>query len=64
MRLLAHFMVVYRAQPGIEIIREGEGGDFMLMLIEGKVEVHKRDRWNTPQLIARSRPGARSARCR
>ena len=51
-RLLAHFMDVYQAPPGIEIIREGDGGDFMLMLIEGKVEVHKRDRWNTPQLIA------------
>ena len=51
-RLLAHFMDVYRAQPGAELIREGEGGDFMLMIIEGKVEVRKRDRWNTPQLIA------------
>ena len=50
--LLAQFMSVYRAQPGAEIIREGEGGDFMLMMIEGKVEVLKRDRWNTPQLIA------------
>ena len=50
--LLAHFMDVYRAEPGVEIIREGDGGDFMLMLIEGKVEVHKRDRWNTPQLLA------------
>ena len=51
-RLLAHFMDVYRAEPGTEVIREGDGGDFMLMIIEGKVEVHKRDRWNTPQLIA------------
>ena len=51
-RLLAHFMDVYRAEPGAEIIREGDGGDFMLMLLEGKVEVHKRDRWNTPQLLA------------
>ena len=51
-RLLAHFMDVFRAEPGTEIIREGEGGDFMLMLIEGKVEVQKRDRWNTPQIIA------------
>jgi CRP/FNR family cyclic AMP-dependent transcriptional regulator len=51
-RLLAHFMSVYRANPGTEIIREGEGGDFMLMLIEGKVEVRKRDRHNAPQLIA------------
>ena len=49
---LAHFMDVYRAEAGMEIIREGDGGDFMLMLIAGKVEVHKRDRWNTPQLLA------------
>ena len=51
-RLLAHFMDVYRAQPGVEVIREGDGGDFMLMLVEGKIEVLKRDRWNTPQLLA------------
>ncbi len=51
-RLLAHFMSVYRAAPGDEIIREGESGDFMLMLIEGRVEVLKRDRWKVPQMIA------------
>ena len=51
-RLLAHFMEVYRAEPPVEIIHEGDGGDFMLMVLEGKVEVHKRDRWNTPQLLA------------
>ena len=51
-RLLAHFMDVYRAEPAMEIIREGDGGDFMLMVLEGEVEVHKRDRWNTPQLLA------------
>jgi len=51
-RLLAHFMEVYRAEAGVEMIHEGEGGDFMLMVLEGRVEVHKRDRWNTPQLIA------------
>ena len=47
-RLLAHFMDVYQAPAGTEIIREGESGDFMLMLIEGRVEVLKRDRWNVP----------------
>ena len=51
-RLLTHFMEVYRAEPGVEIIREGEGGDFMLMVVEGKVEVHKLDRRNARQLIA------------
>src|SRR5690349_23077177 len=51
-RLLAHFMAVYRAEPGMEVIREGDGGDFMVVVIEGRVEVCKRDRWNTLQLIA------------
>ena len=56
-QLLAHFMDVYQAPAGVEIIHEGEGGEFMLMIIEGKVEVHKRDRWNTPQLIAQVEAG-------
>ncbi|HEX6296158.1 MAG TPA: cyclic nucleotide-binding domain-containing protein [Burkholderiales bacterium] len=56
-RMFAHFMHVYRGEPGIEIIREGDGGDFMLMIVDGKVEVHKRDRWNTPQLLAVVEPG-------
>ena len=51
-RLLAHFMDVYQAPAGTEIIHEGDAGDFMLMLIEGRVEVLKRDRWNTQQLMA------------
>jgi CRP-like cAMP-binding protein len=51
-RALAHFMHVYRAEPGIEVINEGEGGDFMLMVLDGRVEVRKRDRWNTPQVLA------------
>ena len=50
--LLAHFMDVYRAEGAAEIIREGDGGDFMLMILEGRVEVHKRDRWNAQQLLA------------
>jgi CRP-like cAMP-binding protein len=50
-------MEVYRAQPGVEMIREGEGGDLMMLVIEGRVDVAKRDRWNTPQLIAQVEPG-------
>ena len=51
-RLLSHFMDVYKADSGAEIIHEGAGGDFMLLLLEGKVEVRKQDRWNRPQVIA------------
>jgi CRP/FNR family transcriptional regulator, cyclic AMP receptor protein len=56
-RLLAQFMDVYRAPPGREIIREGDGGDFMVMILEGRVEVQKRNRWNAMQLIAEVGPG-------
>jgi CRP-like cAMP-binding protein len=55
--LLAHFMEVYRAADGMEVIHEGDGGDFMLIVIEGRVEVRKQDRWNTPQQIAVIEPG-------
>ena len=51
-RMLAQFMDVYRAPPGVEVIREGDGGDFMLMLLEGRVEVRKLDQWNTPRELA------------
>jgi CRP/FNR family transcriptional regulator, cyclic AMP receptor protein len=56
-RLLTHFMEVYRAVDGMEVIREGDGGDFMLIVVEGRIEVRKQDRWNTPQLIALVEPG-------
>jgi len=51
-RLMSHFMHVYRAGTGQEIIHEGEQGDYMLLTIEGSVDVFKQDRWNTPKLIA------------
>ncbi len=56
-RLLAHFMTVYRAAAGAEILREGDPGDFMFMIIEGMVDVRKRDCWNEPQVIATVDPG-------
>ena len=51
-RLMGHSMQVHRAQAGQEIIREGEAGDFMMIVIEGRIEVFKQDRWNVPRLIA------------
>ncbi len=51
-RLMGHFMQVYRAQAGQEILREGEPGDFMMIIVEGRTEVFKQDQWNAPRLIA------------
>lgn len=38
---LASFMRIYRAEPGIAIIHEGEHSDFMMVLLEGRVKVTK-----------------------
>jgi CRP/FNR family transcriptional regulator, cyclic AMP receptor protein len=51
-RLMSRFMEAFRAQPGVEVVREGEDGDFMMLLVEGGIEVFKQDRWNSPRLIA------------
>jgi len=53
---LSHFMLVFRTELGVEIIHEGEAGDFMVLLIEGKIEVFKQDRRNAPRLIAMIAP--------
>ncbi|MBI3041211.1 MAG: cyclic nucleotide-binding domain-containing protein [Betaproteobacteria bacterium] len=41
--VLAGYMDVFRAQPGETIIRENDGGDFMLLIIEGAVDIFKRN---------------------
>jgi CRP/FNR family transcriptional regulator, cyclic AMP receptor protein len=54
---LASYMRCYRADIGIEIIREDELGDCMLLLLEGSVEILKRDRQGLPQRLAVDGPG-------
>ena len=39
---LAEYMGVYRAQPNQTIIREGDVGDHMLLIIRGEVDILKR----------------------
>lgn len=51
-RLMSHFMQVFSSGPGLELVREGDAGDFMMLIIEGSIEVFKQDRWNAPRLIA------------
>jgi CRP/FNR family transcriptional regulator, cyclic AMP receptor protein len=51
-RLLAHFMEVYRVPSGTEIIHEGDDGDYMLLIIDGEVDVFKNDREGLRKRIA------------
>jgi len=39
--VLASYMDVYRVSPGETIIRERDGGDFMLLVVEGGVDIYK-----------------------
>ena len=40
--VLAGYMNVYRVQAGETIIRENDGGDFMLLIVEGFVDIFKK----------------------
>ena len=54
---LARYMRCYRAPLGTEIIREGDEGDFMLLLLDGSVEIVKKDIRGLPQIMGVAGPG-------
>lgn len=54
---LARYLRCYRAPPAVEIIAEGAPGDFMLILIDGSVEIVKVDPRGLPQRLAVAGPG-------
>jgi CRP-like cAMP-binding protein len=55
--ILAGYMDVYRAQPGELIITEGDGGDFMLLIVEGFVDILKRGMRHEQQHMTTVGPG-------
>ncbi|MGH8728900.1 MAG: Crp/Fnr family transcriptional regulator [Burkholderiales bacterium] len=54
-RLLANAMQVYRVKAGTPFIAEDDPGDFMVLLLEGRVEVVKG--WPEGKLLATVEPG-------
>jgi CRP-like cAMP-binding protein len=56
-KLLAGYMDVYRAQPGQTVIREGDIGDYMLMIIDGEIDIFKRNLRGDQQHITVVTPG-------
>ncbi|HYA21185.1 MAG TPA: cyclic nucleotide-binding domain-containing protein [Burkholderiales bacterium] len=54
---LASFMQLYRAQPGQVIIHENDPGDFMLLLIQGQVDVFKKGRRDNDLRMTTILPG-------
>ncbi len=54
---LARYMRCYRAPLGTEIIREGDQGDFLLLVLDGGIEIVKKDVRGLPQIIGSAGPG-------
>ncbi|MCF8150818.1 MAG: cyclic nucleotide-binding domain-containing protein [Burkholderiaceae bacterium] len=54
---LARYMRCYRTPAGTEIIREGDDGDFMLLLLDGSVEIVKKDVRGSAQVMGSAGPG-------
>ncbi len=55
--VLAGYMEVYRAQPGDIIIREGDAGDFMMLIVEGEVDILKKNFRAEQQHMTSAGPG-------
>ena len=49
---LGAFMPVYQAPVGAALIVEGETGDFMMLVIEGMVDITRQDKWGNTKRIA------------
>ncbi len=49
--LLGGYMRVYHAEPGQTIIREGDIGDYMLLVIRGEVDIYKQNLMGEKQLM-------------
>ena len=54
---LAGYMDVYRVEPGEFIIHEGDGGDYMLLIVEGYVDILKRGLRHEQQHMTTVGPG-------
>lgn len=54
---LSGYMQIYRAAPGAVLFREGDKGDFMCVVLEGKLEIHKEDNRRVDKTVTTILPG-------
>jgi CRP/FNR family transcriptional regulator, cyclic AMP receptor protein len=55
--LLSEYMTIYRAKSRQTIISEGDLGDYMLMIIQGEVDIYKKNLLGESQLLATAGQG-------
>jgi CRP-like cAMP-binding protein len=54
---LSSYLRIYRARPGTILFREGDKGDFMCVVIKGKLEIHKEDNQHVDKTVTTVYPG-------
>jgi len=56
-KALSEYMQIYRAPPKAVLFREGDQGDFMCVLLEGKLDVRKEDNQHVDKTVTTILPG-------
>lgn len=54
---LSNYLRIYRAKPGTVLFREGDKGDFMCIVIKGRLEIHKEDNRHVDKTVTTVHPG-------
>lgn len=54
---LSEYVQIYRAAPGAVLFREGDKGDFMCVVLDGKLEIHKEDNRRVDKTVTTIYPG-------
>ena len=56
-KALSTYMQIYRVETNAVLFREGEKGDFMCVVLQGKLEIHKADNNQVDKTVATALPG-------
>ncbi len=49
---LSSYVSLYRAAPGTVLFREGDHGDFMCIVLQGRLDIHKEDSLHDDKTVA------------
>ena len=55
--ILINHLAIYRAETGQALLQEGELSNFMLIIVDGEVDIVKKDAHGTPLSISHAGPG-------
>ncbi len=56
-KALSEYLQIYRAAPGAVLFHEGDKGDFMCVVLEGKLDVRKEDNRRVDKTVTTILPG-------